>query len=140
MSEEACPFCGDSLDASFRSAPAPVPPSRRLSRSALFAYGTGALVLAPTAFVMIACDMTQIEYGTPPLFDAGEQDSALTEPDVYVVLGDSAYGGPPVDSSNVNVHVESADAGDSSVEDANAGDASVADADSDTGADAGDAD
>ena len=132
VSEEACPFCGNSLDASFRSAPAPVPPSRRLSRAALFAYGTGALVLAPTAFVMIACEtMTAYEYGTVPLFDSGE-----VEQDSGTFLMEDAYGLPPVEDSGIedaDAHVEGADANDASVESTDATDSSVEDADADAG-------
>jgi hypothetical protein len=47
VSEGMCPFCGVSLGASFRASPAPVPPSRRLSRAALFALGAGTAVLGP---------------------------------------------------------------------------------------------
>jgi hypothetical protein len=90
VSEVACPFCGVSLDASFAAAPAPIPPSVRLSRAALFAYGTGALVLgsAASATVVIDCNYTDAHaYGgifVPE--DASEpvQDSALGTADVQV--------------------------------------------------------
>ena len=87
VSEGACPFCAASLDASFRAAPAPVPPSRRLSRAALFAFGTGTLVLAPAAIVTVAlgtdCSGSSA-YGAPacedvncdavePLEDSGDR-------------------------------------------------------------------
>jgi hypothetical protein len=79
VSERACPFCHAATDEAFRRSPAPLPPSRRLSRAALFAYGTGALVLPPATVVLasaafaIDCDMSSSEYGgAPPVVeDAG---------------------------------------------------------------------
>jgi hypothetical protein len=72
VSEGACPFCGASFDASFQTSPAAVGPSRRLSRAALFAFGTGAVVLSPV--VAIDCgESTAVPfYGSAPLSeDAG---------------------------------------------------------------------
>ena len=46
VSASACPFCNAALDASFRASPAPLPPSMRLSRAALVAFGSGTLTLA----------------------------------------------------------------------------------------------
>jgi hypothetical protein len=109
VSEAACPFCGAALDSSFRAAPAPVRPAARLSRAALFALATGTAVLTPV--LATDCSNGADEnvvpfYGAAALLDGGEQDSALGSPDV---------------------HVGSADAGDSS----------LADAGSDAGADGG---
>jgi hypothetical protein len=70
VSEEACPFCMGKLAESFRAAPAPQPPGARLTRAALFAFGTGTLALAP------ACSSSS----TPPSSET---------------LADAAYGGTP---------------------------------------------
>ncbi len=144
VSEGACPFCAASLDASFRAAPAPVPPSRRLSRAAHFAFGTGTLVLAPAAIVTVAlgtdCSGSSA-YGAPACEDVNcapvepLEDSGIVAADVQVGSADASDGS-----------VESNDAADSSAADAgndggaDAGDASIEDTGSDTGADAGDAD
>jgi hypothetical protein len=104
--ESTCPFCHAAINALGGSAPAR--PSGRLSRAALFALGTGAAVLG--SVVAIDCSDGDDSssnccppYGASPPqeFDAAEfeQDSALTTADV---------------------HVGSADAGDSSVSDAGA--------------------
>ena len=66
VSEGTCPFCGVLLEPAFRAAPAPIGPSRRLSRAALLAFGTGTLVLTPA--VAIDCGMTTAVpfYGSAP--------------------------------------------------------------------------
>jgi hypothetical protein len=46
VTDAACPFCAVAFDAAFRTSPHPVPPSVRLSRAALVAFGTGTLSLA----------------------------------------------------------------------------------------------
>jgi hypothetical protein len=110
VSEGACPFCGGALDASFRAAPAPVPPSRRLSRAALVAFGTGALVLTPAALVIDCGGSSAAAYGglpyeSPPE-DASEpvKDSALGAADVQVGSADAA------DSSVADVGAEASEA------------------------------
>ena len=91
----ACPFRGAALDESFRGAPAPVPPSRRLSRAALFAYGTGTVVLASAA-VVIDCATSAVRlYGGPYVpEDASEpvQDSGLATADVQVGSAEAGDG------------------------------------------------
>ena len=146
VSEGACPFCGVSLDPSFAAAPVPVAPSKRLSRAALFAFGTGTLVLGPAAFVTAAlgtdcssslassygaspctsdCELPMADaYGAPPQLE----DSSIVEPDVHVE-------GP--DASDASA---SPDASDSSVESTDAADGSIEDAGADGATDAGDAD
>jgi hypothetical protein len=60
-SESACPFCKGELPASFASLPAPRPPSERLSRAALYAFGASSIGLAA------ACtNSTTVLYGGPP--------------------------------------------------------------------------
>jgi hypothetical protein len=78
VSEVACPFCRAPLSEAFRASPAPLPPRARLSRAALFAFGTGTLALGP------ACS------SSPPATSDGG------------VLSEPAYGGvsPIVDSGN----------------------------------------
>jgi hypothetical protein len=108
VSEGACPFCGVSLDPSFRATPAPVGPSRRLSRAALFAFGTGTLVLSPVAAIDCGNNIApQPLYGGAFLEDSGEvsQDSSFVLADVQVGsvdAGDSSAldAGSPVDASN----------------------------------------
>jgi hypothetical protein len=74
VSESACPFCGGGLPASLRDAPAPRAPRTRLTRAALFAFGTGGMALTP------ACSSSSSSGQQPPVVDA-------------------AYGGPPIDAS-----------------------------------------
>jgi hypothetical protein len=123
VSEEACPFCGSVLADSFRAAPAPQAPGARLTRAALFAFGTGALALAPgcsssTSPAPTDAGQTPLDgsfqpaYGGPVLEDAGgklEDDSGGVQP-VYGAPADAgsidgtaapAYGGaPPLDSGH----------------------------------------
>lgn len=75
VSEASCPFCGDALPASFRESAAPRGPTTRLTRAALFAFGTGGMALTP------ACSSSSSGSNPPPIVDA-------------------AYGGPPVDGGN----------------------------------------
>jgi hypothetical protein len=64
-SESACPFCKGELPASFASLPAPRPPSVRLSRAALYAFGASSIGLAA------ACSSTATPaYGAPGDLDA----------------------------------------------------------------------
>jgi hypothetical protein len=141
VSEGACPFCGAAFDAAFGAAPAPVPPSRRLSRAALYAYGTGVLVLAPAAFATVDCT-SSVESG--PNDDAGfNTNDAYGLPAIEeggIVGGADAYGAPPpFDSGLDDVHAGSADAGDGSVGDAG-GDAGADGAASDAAGDGGETD
>jgi hypothetical protein len=122
VSEGACPFCGVLLEPAFHVAPAPVGPSKRLSRAALFAFGTGAAVLSPVVVVDCGTDGYALmpPYGHGPVFpdDGGEgaQDSSYVLADVQVAsvdagLPDSGVGAPDGAGGN-------GDDGDSSVEDA----------------------
>jgi hypothetical protein len=92
VKEGACPFCGVSLEPSFSAAPAPLPPSRRLSRAALIALGAGSLALAP------GCgESSTAMYGAPgiEMVDAGDAggQEAGTAP------GMPAYGASPADAA-----------------------------------------
>lgn len=97
VSEGGCPFCGESLSDTFRAAPRPLGPGARLSRAALFAFGTG------TMAVVGACSSSTPLYGAPPVaLDAGDDaesiaDAAVVpdasaEPDAPVAT--PAYGAP----------------------------------------------
>jgi hypothetical protein len=117
VSEGGCPFCGESLSDEFRAAPRPLGPGARLSRAALFAFGTGTLAAAG------ACSSSSAvpAYGSPVMFDAGDggesvaadaavvpdasadSSTADAEPDAPVAT--PAYGAPgqpiePVDASD----------------------------------------
>ena len=130
VTEGACPFCGVLLEPAFRAAPAPIPPSRRLSRAALFAFGAGAVVLTPA----VAVDCVSDGYVATPPYGHGP--------------GLSGDGGEESQDSSymlADVRVGSADAGDSSAQDTgssvNAGSGSESDgAASDAPSDAQDAD
>jgi hypothetical protein len=92
--DTACPFC----NAPLASLPAPAPqgPARRLSRAALFAFGTGAAVLTPALTLDCSSDETETEttccppYGHVP-FDAAESppEDAFATPDVQAGSGDA---------------------------------------------------
>ncbi len=101
VSEGACPFCSVALDASFRAAPAPIGPSARLSRAALFAFSAGTAVLAPV--VAIDCSTTSeplyggsaiAPYGAEPFPEGGygvETDGGgRVAPDVSVGSPDAS--------------------------------------------------
>ena len=126
VAEESCPFCGILLGAPFRASPAPIPPSRRLSRAALVAFGAGATVLTPALAVDCSSEdvgSTNAPYGQGPPFDAAEpEDSGFAAPDVLVVSIDAS------DGSIADGAGETSESGD-----VEGGDSSVAD----TGADAG---
>jgi hypothetical protein len=77
VSEEACPFCGQRFDDAFRSPPTLQAPTRRLTRAAIFALGSGTAALAPgcstgtTSFAKVDTGNVAPPYGAvPPLEDA----------------------------------------------------------------------
>jgi len=82
VSEAACPFCGATLDASFRQRPAPRAPAARLGRAALFALGTTTVGLAA------ACSSSSQGGGSEKGVDSG------------TMMGEPAYGAParPLDA------------------------------------------
>jgi hypothetical protein len=158
VSEGVCPFCGASLDATFQASPAPVGPSRRLSRAALFAFGTGAAVLTPV--VAIDCGG---EIAPQPLYGGAFPEDAGQNVDAGQTMGSPPYGiSPPPNDAGQGVDAEQgvgappyggfpvpeagegpqdgggdADGGDGSVE---AGEDTGSDAGVDAESDAGDAD
>jgi len=86
VSEDACPFCGEPFNESFRGVARPRPPSGRLSRAALFALGTGALGATP-----LGCASSSSASGGPGVSipedggasggsDAAGAESSSTEP------------------------------------------------------------
>jgi hypothetical protein len=107
VSEGGCPFCGQHFDDAFREVPAPQPPARRLSRAALFALGSGA-VLAPACTSSPASPHSAgggttvappyggfptedaslgAAYGLAPFIDAGEIDGAEIDAGDCVLAG-----------------------------------------------------
>src|SRR4051794_6550185 len=96
-SEETCPFCDSGLPASLATQPAPRSPATRLSRAALFAFGTSAAAIAACGGSTTGSpkdDVTLLDaaYGGPPRDGApdAEEDSPFLN---------AAYGGPPIDAS-----------------------------------------
>jgi hypothetical protein len=110
VSEKTCPFCGGPLAEAFRAAPAPRAPGARLTRAALFAFGTGVLAVAP------GCSSSSATGGGDAGTDAGQGEPAYGGPPFL----DASYGGPPPD---VYVPPVELDAGGDAVADAGAGDA-----------------
>jgi hypothetical protein len=121
VSEVACPFCGDALSEAFRASPAPLPPRARLSRAALFAFGTGTATLASAGALTSACSSATSApapaYGSAPayggvFFDSGSVDSGeFTNADAYgglpvvdsgPLLVDAADDAPAIDSGPVD--------------------------------------
>jgi hypothetical protein len=92
VSEAACPFCGAVFPASLRERAPPLPPGARLTRAALFAFGTGTLSLAPSC--SSSSDMVIPPYGLGPIPDAGDDDATVGA-DATVGV-DSAYGSPGI--------------------------------------------
>ncbi len=99
VNEDACPFCGEGLARSFRAGPRPQPPAVRLTRAALFAFGTGTLTLSPAG-----CGGAVSTRGGPGENDGTVQvsngdaasDAAQTGVNGEADSGDLAmYGGPP---------------------------------------------
>jgi hypothetical protein len=81
VSEEACPFCRARLPASLRQAARPLPPTARLTRAALFAFGTGTMAVAPSACSSSSSSgdvMFEPPYGLGPIPDAGEDDATVS--------------------------------------------------------------
>ncbi len=103
--DAACPFCNAALDSALDSSPDPAPPgpALRLSRAALFAFGTGAAVLTPALTLNCSSDETTCcpPYGHVP-FDAAEpvQDGALATPDAQVGSGDAGDGSLAADAGS----------------------------------------
>jgi hypothetical protein len=64
--ESACPFCAASLPATFAAAPLRLPPTKRLSRAALYAVGATSITVAA------ACSSSS---GTP----AGDTDGSTAD-------------------------------------------------------------
>ncbi len=105
--ERRCPFCKAHL--SDQAGEGPGLPTVRLSRAALFAFGTS---LAAASGAAAACgggtttdradaDVGSVDaaYGGPPIRDSGgDADAGDAPDDVGTVQG--AYGPPAVDASN----------------------------------------
>jgi hypothetical protein len=87
VSEPACVFCGAALGEALRASPAPVPPSVRLSRAALFALGTSALSLGA------ACGASTGALLPPGAGDAGETENVEAGYDAGSTT--APYGLPP---------------------------------------------
>ena len=110
VAEQACPFCGGALSSSFRAAAPPQPPRVRLTRAALFAFGTGALGTGTMALAPGCSSSTN-----PIVSDdsgPGAFDAAYGGPPVDSGPGvslDAAYGAPPFDGHWPDVNVNSGD-------------------------------
>jgi hypothetical protein len=126
VSEESCPFCGGGLDPAFRASPAPRSPGVRLTRAALFAFGTGTLAVAPgcssspspstgPADLADAANPfgNDAAYGSPAIeTDAGDAGDGS---EVNPFGNDAAYGGPAIsDDAGDSSPASGDDAGDSS--------------------------
>jgi hypothetical protein len=72
VTEPACPFCGDALSEAFQEARAPQPPALRLTRAALFAFGTGAMAVASGCS---SSSTPTTDSGTVAPGDAGAEDA-----------------------------------------------------------------
>jgi hypothetical protein len=94
VNEAACPFCGAVLPDSVRESAPPQPPAVRLTRAALFAFGTGTLALAPGCSSSSPSPDAGLVYAppygiAPPFPDGGTDDGGLG-------VGIAAYGGSGV--------------------------------------------
>jgi hypothetical protein len=125
VSESACPFCGVALSEAFRASPAPLPPRARLSRAALFAFGTGTLALAPGCSSSSPDLVQDSGPGSSPAYGGFPDDSG------------PAYGGFPIDSGPEDAGTDAAEMG-TSADAAETGTPADA-AETGTSADAGDA-
>jgi len=109
VNEGGCPFCGAQLTDDFRAGVRPQGPAARLSRAALFAFGTGAVAMAP------ACSSSSSSpaYGAPFMFgDAGE-DAASPVPDASTEASTPAPdSGPPMAQPAYGIAVPIEDASD----------------------------
>jgi len=89
VSEASCPFCATALSDAFRATPPAQPPGVRLTRAALFAFGTGTLAVAAGG----CSDGTTATpfYGASPIevtSDAGDAGPSV---------GEALYGAPPIE-------------------------------------------
>ena len=120
MSEHNCPFCGVSLGDSVRAKAPPAPPPSRLSRAALFAFGTGVSVAIPISAVDCVSDgyVNLPPYGHAPL-DGGTGDG-----DQGADGGiDGGYTSDSADSGGNAGDSAGADSGDDSIPDSAMSDA-----------------
>jgi len=111
VTEDACPFCGAALAASLRGSAAPVAPSVRLSRAALFAVGAlgmGTLAVAPGC--SSSSTSTIVPYGIPPVPDGGDETDDAGDAGIADVAAVPHYGLPPLRDAS-----EEPDAGDSGI-------------------------
>jgi hypothetical protein len=79
VNEGGCPFCGVQFTDAFRAGPRPHGPTARLSRAALFAFGTGTLALAPGC--SSSSSVPTPAYGAPAMVEDAGDDGATTVPD-----------------------------------------------------------
>jgi hypothetical protein len=109
LSDAVCPFCAADLGALPRALPPARSPATRLSRAALFAFGTSAAALAACGGTAATTDppIGLPAYGGPPVDSGPAADGDVDAP--FVV--DAAYGGPPPDSGDAGSDAnENADA------------------------------
>jgi hypothetical protein len=94
VSEGACPFCDAATSPSFRARSAPVAPSKRLSRAALFVFGAAS---ATAATAIVGCSSSSD--GTATTDGGGDGSSS----DGGIDTMNSAAYGLPADTSFLDV-------------------------------------
>jgi hypothetical protein len=120
VTEDTCPFCAGAVPASFRNLPAPRPPTRRLSRAALYAFGATSIGLVTACSGSVTNipgdsgtdgsgeEAGQPLYGAAPAYGAfpegggdemshtlyGLPSDAEPPPDDGPIMADAAYGLP----------------------------------------------
>jgi hypothetical protein len=96
ISEHACPFCGHRFDDTFRDVLPPRASTRRLTRAALLALGSGTAVLGPSCASSVSSANLVAPYGAPP-------DGGIVEADVSACV---AAGGDCSDGAACDFSIE----------------------------------
>ncbi len=106
-SERACPFCAASLPEAFAAAPARPPPTQRLGRAALFAFGATSIAVAS------ACSSgdgsNQIPFYGAPSPDGGADAGDGGEADAPTAV--PLYGASPLDAAPTTIDASAEEAG-----------------------------
>jgi len=116
VNEDGCPFCGAQFTDAFRAGPRPQGPTARLSRAALFAFGTGAVAFAPgcSSSSSSSPPVAVPVYGAPGMVeDAGDDGATTTVPDASAEASTPAPdSGPPMAQPAYGIAVPIEDASD----------------------------
>jgi len=111
VSDAACPFCQSALDEGLRARPAPLAPAVRLSRAALFAFGTGTAALTGACSDSSSGPVIQPAYGGtfPHDAEAATSSSSGSEHTVTPAYGFSGlpYSEASSESSSTQLSVGS---------------------------------